>query len=79
MGNARDAVVGFDADQNRAAVGIGHAGEDSDHFAGKLLLAFLLARTAAILEGADEFEKLAALLFEKESDFVSLHVFDSKE
>ena len=33
-------------------------------FARELLFALFLARAAAILEGADEFEELAAVLFE---------------
>ena len=72
MGNAGDALVGFDADQNRAAVGIGHGRQDPHQFAGKLFLAFFLSGAAPVLEGADELEKLTAFLFEQQVDFVPL-------
>ena len=79
VGNAGDALIRLDTDQKRSAVGIGHAGENADYLAGELLFAFLLAAAAAVLEGADEFKKLAALLFEQKSDFFCLHGFIGQE
>ena len=75
----RDAAVGLDTDQKRAAVGIGHAGENADYFAGELFISFLLGSTPPIFVGAEEFEKLSTLLLEKDSDFFSMHGSGSLE
>ena len=79
MRNTRDAAVGFDADQKRSAVGIGHAGENADYLAGELFISFLLGSAPPILVGAEEFEKLSTLLLEKDSDFFSMHGSGSLE
>jgi hypothetical protein len=50
--NTRDAAVGFDTDQKRSAVGIGHAGKNADYLAGELFISFLLNSAPPILVGA---------------------------
>ena len=71
--DSRDALVRLDADQDRSAVGIGHARKHPDDFPSQIFLALFLPGGAAILVGADEFEKLPALLLEQEPDFFRLH------
>ena len=71
--NSGHAAVGFDTKQKRTAVSIGHARENADDFACELIISFLLGSSPPILVGAQEFEKLPALLLEKDSDFFSMH------
>ena len=73
VGNAGDALVGLDTDQYRSAIRVGHAGENPCDLAGEVLFGFLLAAAAAVLVRADKFKKLAALLFQQQSDFLCLH------
>src|SRR5262249_20721728 len=40
--NSRDATVGFNTDQKRSAVGIGHAGENAYYFTCQFFISFLL-------------------------------------
>ncbi len=73
MGNTGDAFVRLDANQHGAAVGIGHGRQGADDFSRQILFTFFLCGAAAVIEGADELQKLPALLFEQESDFVCWH------
>ena len=50
----RDAAVGFDTDQKRAAVGIGHAGENADYFTRDLHLFSFGFRPADIRSAGPE-------------------------
>jgi hypothetical protein len=75
----RDAAVGFDTDQKRSAVGIGHAGENADYFTREIFISFLLGSAPPIFVSAYEFQKLSTFLLEKESDFFSVHGAGSLE
>ena len=77
--NTRDAAVRFDTDQKRAAVGIGHAGENADYFTREIFISFLLSSAAPIFVSAYEFQKLSTFLLEQESDFFSVHGAGSSE
>ena len=71
--------VGFDTDQKRAAVGIGHAGENADYFTREIFISFLLGSAPPIFVSAYEFQKLSTFPLEKESDFFSVHGAGSSE
>jgi hypothetical protein len=74
MGHSGYAAIRFDAEQKRSAIGVGQAGEKTDGFPRELFLFFLLRSTPPILIGAQELQKLSALLLEKKSDFFGMHL-----
>lgn len=60
-----DAFVWLYSDQENPSVGVGHASDQADDLSSQFLPTFFLCRTSLILVGAEEFEKLSALLPEQ--------------
>ncbi len=72
MGNSGDAFVWLDANQHGSAVGIGQGRKARTISRARSSSRFFCAGPA-VIEGADELQKLPAFLFEQESDFVCWH------
>src|SRR5690242_10191810 len=73
VGYTGDAPVRLDPNEHRATVGIGHARKHTHDFTRQFFLALFLSRGSTVFVGADEFEKLPAILLEEKSDFLCLH------
>ena len=74
--DAGNALIRFDADEERAAVGVRQSGKQARDVARQVFVAPLAGIVAAKFKGAQELQELSAFLFEQMSDLFAVHVLN---
>ena len=69
-----EALVGFDAYQQHAAVGVDHAVEEARDLPGEVLGPFRLSAALLLFVGADELEELTPLFLQERFKLTSEHL-----